>query len=33
MPNLELYVGNLQGLRTEALTSKEGICAQLGAVC
>ena len=33
MPNLELYVGNLQGLRTEVLTSKEGICAQLGAVC
>ena len=31
--NLELYVGNLQGLRTEVLTSHRGVWVQLGAVC
>ena len=31
--NLELYVGNLQGLRTEVLTSHGGVWVQLGAVC
>ena len=33
MPNLELYVGNLQGLRTEVLTSNRCVWVQLGAVC
>ena len=44
MPNLELYVDNLQGLRTEVLTSTGvfgfnletshgGVWVQLGAVC
>ena len=33
MSNLELYVGNLQGLRTEVLTSNRGVWVQLGAVC
>ena len=31
--NLELYVDNLQGLRTEVLTSGKGVWVQLGAVC
>ena len=31
--NLELHVGNLQGLRTEVLTSNRGVWVQLGAVC
>ena len=31
--NLELHVGNLQGLRTEVLTSHGGVWVQLGAVC
>ena len=30
---LELYFGNLQGLRTEVLTSHRGVWVQLGAVC
>ena len=33
MPNLELYVDNLRGLRTEVLTSHRGVWVQLGAVC
>ena len=33
LSNLQLYVGNLQVVRTEILTSNSGVCVKLAAVC